>query len=176
MKWQLIVLLMFLFACAKPAVQPSAQSAPVKLEVQPEPVVDAGMLDIARAVQLGKPIRCVSEQSGQTITIYMKGSKMRMDTVPADAHGIYTEDLMYTWQAKQGSVMKLEDIKALSEGAEQYRPKTQSEIIENAQKVNSKCEAYDVSESLFTPPADVQFQDLTEMMKQLEAMTKSLQK
>lgn len=172
MKWELIVLLMFLIACAKPAVEPAAKPA----EPAAQPVADTGMMDIAKAVQLGKPIKCVSEQSGQTITIYMKGSKMRMDTVPADAHGIYTEDMMYTWQAKQGSVMKLEDIKALSEGAEQYKPKSQSEIIENAQKVNSKCEAYDVSESLFTPPADVQFQDLTEMMKQLEAMTKSLQK
>ena len=172
MKWELIVLLMFLFACAKPAVDAAKPAEPAT-----QPVADTGMMDIAKAVQLGKPIKCVSEQSGQTITIYMKGSKMRMDTVPADAHGIYTEDLMYTWQAKQGSVMKIADIKALSaEAGEQYKPKSQSEIIENAQKVNSKCEAYDVSESLFTPPADVQFQDLTEMMKQLEAMTKSLQK
>ncbi len=108
MKWELVVLLIFLVACAKPAVEPAAQTAPVAK------VADTGMLDIAKAVQLGKPIKCVSEQAGQTTTIYMKGSKMRMDTVPADAHGIYTEELMYTWQAKQGSVMKLADIHVIN--------------------------------------------------------------
>ncbi|VVB80869.1 Uncharacterised protein [uncultured archaeon] len=162
MKWELIVLLIFLVACAKPAVQPASKS---------------DMLDITKAVQLGKPIKCVSEQSGQTVTIYMKGSQMRMDTLPADAHGIYTEDAMYTWQGRQGTIMKMEDVKRMSaEAGQQYKPKTQEEVIENAKKVNSKCEPAEVAEAMFVPPSDVQFQDVGEMIKQIEGMTKTLQK
>lgn len=161
MKWYFVVLMVFLVSCSKPIAQPE---------------IESDVLDISRAVQLGKPVKCVSEQAGQTTTIYMKGSKMRMDTVPADAHGIYTEDLMYTWQAKQGSVMKISEIKQMSAEAEEYKPKSQQEIIDTAQKVNARCEPAEISESLFVPPADVEFQDLTEMLKQLEAMTESLQK
>lgn len=162
MRWYFVVLLVFLVSCSKPIAQPE--------------LAKSDGLDVARAVQLGEPVKCVSEQSGQTTTIYMKGSKMRMDTSPVDAHGIYTEDLMYTWQGKQGSVMKISEIKQMSAEAAEYKPKSQQEIIDNAQKVNAKCEPADVSESLFVAPADVEFQDLTEMLKQLEAMTESLQK
>ncbi|MBW2969717.1 hypothetical protein KY319_01200, partial [Candidatus Woesearchaeota archaeon] len=70
MKWYFVVLMVFLVSCSKPIAQPE---------------IESDVLDISRAVQLGKPVKCVSEQAGQTTTIYMKGSKMRMDTVPADA-------------------------------------------------------------------------------------------
>jgi len=100
-----------------------------------------------------------------------------MDTLPVDAHGIYTEDTMYTWQGKTGTVMKMEDVKQISADAgQQYKPKSQDEVIENAKKVNSKCEPADVPESMFVPPSDVQFQDLGSMIKQIEGMTKDFQK
>jgi hypothetical protein len=167
MKWELIVLLIFLVACAKPAV----------MDKTVQPSVDKAEMDIAKAVQLGKPIKCVSVQAGQTATIYMKGSRMRMDTLPVDAHGIYTEDTMYTWQGKQGTIMKMEDVKQISADAgQQYKPKSQDEVIENAKKVNARCEPADVPESMFVPPSDVQFQDLGSMIKQIEGMTKDFQK
>jgi len=171
MKWQILVLLMFLAACAKPAMEQKVE------ETAPEPMTTEDITDITMAMQLGKPVKCVSESEGQTATIYMKGSKMRMDTMPADAHGIYTEDTMYTWKDKQGMMMKMEDVKRMAaQTGQPVRPKTQEEIVANAKQTNAKCESASVDESMFTPPADVQFQDLSDMIKQAEAAAKGMQK
>jgi hypothetical protein len=176
MKWQLIILLIFLVACAKPVEQAETPEQIETPEEVKQPVAKQDMM-IAEAVKLGQPIKCVSEQAGQTATIYMKGSKMRMDTSPSEAHGIYTEDTMYTWQGKQGTMMKLSDIKQMSaELGQQYQTKTQEEVVANAEQSNARCEPADVPESMFVPPSDVEFQDLGEMMKQLESMTKNMPK
>src|SRR5574342_455888 len=169
MKWQILVLMLFLIACAKPAVEQSTTEVVEKEEV----AVEAEAVDMATAMKLGKSVKCVSQQADQTATIYMKGSQMRMDTMPADAHGIYTSDKMYTWKGNQGMMMNMEDVKRMAEEAgHPARPKTQEEII--ASQSNVKCESASVDESMFTPPADVKFQDMGEMLKQAEAAMKGL--
>ena len=174
MKWLTIIFLLLLIACAAPQPAP----APMAKTDTVEPVAKAGALDIATAVKLGKPIKCVTEQQGQTSTMYMKGSMMRMDTMPADAHAIYTSDMMYTWNGKQGMMMKMEDIKNMAaEQAQAYKPKTPQEVVSNAeQNPNARCEAFEVPQDMFTPPSDVKFEDLAAMMNQIEGMTKDLKK
>lgn len=177
MKWQVIVLLVLLIACAKPAVEQKTEQTTevVEMEEVKEAPAESETVDIASAMKLGKSVKCVSSQEGQTATIYMKGSQMRMDTMPADAHGIYTPDTMYTWKDKQGMMMKMEDVKRMAaEAGHPARPKTQEEII--ASQANVKCEPASVDESMFTPPSDVQFQDMGEMLKQAEAAMKGLPK
>ncbi len=166
MKW-LAILLLILIACAqKPAV--------VQQEI---PEQKEEVVDFSSAAQLGKPIKCVSEHEGQTTTIYMKGSQMRMDTVPSDAHGIYTSDMMYTWRGNEGMVVKMEDMKKLaSEQGEAFTPPSQEQVVAKAQQENAKCEPSDVPESMFMPPENIKFEDLGELMKQIEASTKKLQK
>ncbi len=161
MKWLTIIFLVFLIACApKPAPQPSPEA-----------------VDISVAESLGKPMKCVSEVEGQTSTIYMKGSQMRMDTMPADAHGIYTSDALYTWRGSEGMTIKIDDLKKLAaEQGEKVSLPSQEQIIEKAKKENAKCESADVPESMFVPPENVKFEDLGEMMKQIEASAKGMQK
>jgi len=180
MKWEIIMLMLLLVACAKPAVPASETGTPVPEAPQAEQVATAAapssdMIAISAAVKLGQPIKCVSEQAGQTATIYMKGSRMRMDTSPGDAHGIYTADTMYTWKGTQGMMIKMEDVKKMAETANQIRPKTQDEIVANAEKSNAKCSPAAVDESMFTPPADIQFQDMAAILKQAEAALQAQQ-
>jgi len=162
MKWFTIVLLVLLVACApKPVPQPTAPES----------------IDISVAENLGKPMKCVSEVEGQTSTIYLKGSQMRMDTMPADAHGIYTSDALYTWRGSEGMTIKIDDLKKLAaEQGEKVSLPSQDQIIEKAKKEKAKCESADVPESLFVPPANVKFEDLGEMMKQIDASAKGMQK
>ncbi len=144
MKFWLIACLLLLAACAK------------------QTGFEEKMMDMSTAVQLGKSIKCVSEQDDQTSTIYMKGSMMRIDTMPVNAHGIYTADAFYSWIGTQGTVMKMSDLKKLS--GQTYNPPNQQEIIAKAQQSNAKCEQFDVGDDMFVPPSNVQFQDLGEMM------------
>ncbi len=148
MKFWIIVFLLLLIACAKPTG------------------IESKMMDISTAVQLGKSIKCVSEQDDQTSTIYMKGSMMRIDTMPVNAHGIYTADAIYSWIGSQGTMMKMSDVRKLSEEAGKvYNPPTQQEVVAKAQQSNAKCEQFDVGDDMFAPPADVPFQDLGEAMR-----------
>ena len=169
MKW-LILILVILAACT---TQPQATETN-----EPNPQsAEAKAMDIATATQLGQPIKCTSMYEGQTSTIYMKGSKMRIDTMPVDAHGIYTEDTMYTWQGNQGMIMKVSEVKqmAKSQGTE-YQAQTQDDVVQKAQQSNAKCEPASIPESMFTPPSEVQFQDLGKMMMELENTAKDLQR
>ena len=182
MKWEIIMLMLLLVACAKPAVPASETGTPAPETPQAEQVAAAepaapatDMMGISAAIKLGQPIKCTSTQADQTATIYMKGGKMRMDTSPADAHGIYTSDTMYTWKGTQGMMIKMEDAKKMAADASKIRPKTQDEMIANAEQSNAKCEPASVDESMFTPPSDVQFQDMAEVLKQAEAAMKAAQ-
>jgi hypothetical protein len=151
------IVLLFLISCAK---------APT---VEPEKTIS-----MSQAMQIGEPVECSFEQEDQTVTIYMKGSMMRMDTTPADAHAIYTEDTMYTWVADQGNMVKMSEMKKLaSQLGEQYQPKTQEEIVAAAEEKGIKCTAAQVSTDMFSPPDDVTFQDMTEIMNQMSERMKA---
>jgi hypothetical protein len=180
MKWQIIVLLLLVIACAKPAAEHVAEKEPAvalaEKEAAPEPMTKSEAVDISMAMKLGKPMKCVSVQEGQTATIYMKGSQMRMDTMPADAHGIYTQDVMYTWSNNQGMMIKMEDVKNMAGEQSPYKQPSQEDVVANAQRYNTQCETAIVDESMFTPPADIKFQDMGEMLKQAEAAMKGLKK
>jgi len=169
MKW-LAVLFLILIACAQRPVE--QKEIPASQELAKEEAV--GLSDAAK---LGKPIKCTSEHEGQATTIYMKGSQMRMDTMPADAHGIYTSDVMYTWKGSEGMMIKMDEMKKLAaEHGESFTPPSQEEIVAKAEQENAKCESFDVPESMFVPPDNVKFEDFGELMKQIEATTKNLQK
>jgi hypothetical protein len=162
MKW-FAVLFLVLVACAR-----APAPAPVPA---PEPV------DFDSASRLGRPVKCVSQHEGQTSTIYLKGSQMRMDTLPADAHGIYTSDAIYTWRGSEGMVIKMEDVKKIAvEQGEAFSPPTQEQILAKAQQENAKCELADVPESMFVPPAGVNFENLGDLMRQIESSAKNMPK
>lgn len=151
----LIIVLMFLISCAK------------------APQMEEKTISMSEAMQIGEPVNCIFEQEGQTVNIQMKGSKMRMDTLPADAHAIYTEDMMYAWVGNQGNMIKMSEMKKLAEQlGEQYAPKTQEDVVTAAEERGIKCTAAQVSSEMFTPPADVNFQDMTEVMSQMSERLK----
>lgn len=144
------------------------ESAETTQETQ---AAESSMLDLAKALEMGQSVKCTTTFEGQTSTTYWKNERMRMDTPSVDAHGIYTEDVMYTWTGKQGVMMKLEDIKQMANNAQsqtQPAPKTKEEIMN--ENVDVQCEPFNVPDSMFTPPSDVEFQDMSEIFKQLEGM------
>lgn len=124
----------------------------------------AGVVSSKTLMQSG-PTRCITQVEGQTSTLYTEGSKMRMDTMPSDAHAIYTEDMMYAWSGKQGSMMKLSDLKKLSDMAGQ-KVRYKEEVIAESELAGTSCERVSIPAGTFTPPVDVQFFDIGEMLKQ----------
>lgn len=167
MKWQILVLMVLLIACV-PTVDKTPEAAPEQKKEVSEPAVKSEVTDLAELIATGNPVKCVFEQAGQTVTTYMKGSQTRTDTMPSDAHSISTVDKIYTWTGKEGTVMKIEDMARLPESAAQ-QSSPQEEIDTNIEAPSPKCEAASVDESMFTPPADVEFRDIGDVLKQAEA-------
>lgn len=139
--------------------------------------VQSGTMDFSEAAKLGKPMKCVTRYEGQTSTMYMKGSQMRIDSEPSGAHGIYTSDAIYTWRGSEGITVKMELMKKIAaEQGHDFTPPTQDQLVARAQQENAQCELADVPESMLAPPADVKFEDLGEMMKRLESTAGNMRK
>ena len=177
MKKLFIVLCLFLFACAEsqPAAetseaassesQASSEPAPVQQEKNAPVEEKTGVFDLAGALTKGLPIKCVSTKEGMTATLYFKDKNVRMDTSPVDAHGIYTQEWMYSWSGNVGSKMRLEDVAKL--GAQVPQTKSHDELVSEAQNPDMDCESVSISDDMFVPPSDVNFQDLGALLSEV---------
>ncbi len=164
-----LVALLLLVACASQAPEITEENKVMEgSEVQEPEVAGGSMMDIATAMQ-GSGAKCVTSVEGQTSTMYMKGGMMRMDTMPANAHGIYTEDIMYSWSGKQGMMMKRADLEAMAAEATANVPEYKSSSDIAQENPDVECTPFDVVEDMFNPPNDVEFQDFGAMMAQLKA-------
>lgn len=109
--------------------------------------------------------KCVSSKEGQTATLYFKDGKMRMDTMPVDAHAIYDSDMMYAWSGTTGTKMSRKDMEQMAKEAGQ-QVKSQEQVKSEMKDPGVHCEAASVSGDMFVPPAGIEFMDLAQMMQQ----------
>lgn len=118
-------------------------------------------------------MKCEIEDEGKTTTVYIKNGLVRVDSVGAEAQDnssiIFNskEKKFYAWstQTKQGVSMSVSD-----ETMDKVDKKTGStgdsyeDVMEDLEKYKDSCKNASVSDSLFTVPTDVKFQDLSTMM------------
>lgn len=176
----LALLSVFLAACDSQQAQETSQDQQIETQelvveetAAPETTTEVSneMLNLAKALETGQSVKCTTSFEGQTSVTYWKNDNMRMDTETADAHGIYTKEVMYTWSGKDGVMMKLEDIERMAQNAQgqtQPAPRTKEDIVQ--ENVDVQCEPFSAPDSMFVPPSDVNFQDMSEVFKQLEGM------
>lgn len=159
----IVVVLAFVLACGQvPGVE---DSEGVQSPASEPSAVDLG-IDIVDAMESGDEFVCTFTHEGQTSSFFMKDGLLRMDTAPADAHAIYTEDSLYMWVAKQGTKVDRKSVGSLGE------VKSQKDIVAEASNHLTVCKQVPVDDVLFTPPEDVVFQDLTEVIRQAEVLTR----
>lgn len=115
-----------------------------------------------------------SDDKGTKTTSYMKSGAIRSDIVMASGSKgsssvIMKNNTLYMWSGKEGTKMTFD----ISEMMAKVTPGTQKttsaqkpgDVIENLEKYKQSCKPATVSDALFTPPADVKFVDLSQMMK-----------
>lgn len=122
-----------------------------------------------------------SDETSRKTIAYMKAGAIRSDTTgknPQDeASIIMKNNKMYFWSGKQGTMMEFN----VSEMTAKVTPGSQKttstkkpgDVIESLEKFKQQCKPATVADSLFTPPADVKFTDLSEMMKSGSTGTQS---
>lgn len=79
---------------------------------------------------------------------------------------IVKDKKMYFWNKQTGFMMELPDVdpKELAKGTDQGSLQAKS-MMEAIEKYKDSCKPAVVADSVFTPPAEVKFQDLSKMMK-----------
>lgn len=145
---------------------------------QKEKVADKVTGKLADIIGLGDELICEYEFEGVVQKSYIKGEQYYAESKieGKDAKSIVKDNCMWTWwqvgDKTQGTKMCFdpETIEKAQEDA-----KTPGSIYEAPNSnipsdVDYSCNRADVDDKLFTPPADVEFTDLSAMMKSLPAV------
>ncbi len=141
----------------------------------------------------GKGVECtVTNPDGSTMTIQTKNNKIRMSGVPyvsvanpgAPEEGGVTvsdDEWMYSWGKSDGMKMNLKRVQELTaelgDDAPTDEPKTWEDMVHGWEDagVDYNCQEKTLADSLFTPPADINFTDYTQYMEDMADMGKQLQ-
>lgn len=133
---------------------------------------------IKDAMSKSVSLECIyKDAEGRSSKSYIKNGAVRVDVVnesepDKSAYIIMKDKKMYTWTAKkEGFVMELPDEEEMKQAADSMPKGTsdgtaqQQNVMADLEKYKDACKPAVVSDSLFTPPADVTFTDLSQMMK-----------
>lgn len=129
---------------------------------------------IKDALSKSLSLQCVfTNENGQNVTSYIKNGAVRSDVVAKDptqsGSVIIKNNTVYYWSGKQGFMMTEQ---ATPTGTLQQTPtgttnSTSSQgdnMMASLEKYKNSCKPSVVADSLFTPPSDVTFQDMSKMM------------
>ncbi len=135
-----------------------------------ETVNPSGTYSINELLSMSKPMKCTWKESltaGGEVTnlIYINGQKFYQDVAMGDVGHAYTVsngDYLYIWNdfTDAASKIKLAEVKT-SPGAKQAKTPDTAGLD---QKRDFVCEGWTADNSLFNPPQDKNFKDVTEEM------------
>lgn len=134
----------------------------------------------------GDAYMCTYKAQDSEVTVYAKGEKLRVEGMSLDATtqgsgGMINDgEWIYIWndENKEGMKYNLEVLKELnqdveSEEVENYQnPEEWAKEVENEYDV--KCEPTAISDNRFSPPENVDFKDLTEMLQKAQDLQESI--
>lgn len=150
-----------------PPIQPGKESALIEEPTTTEELETK--TEEPAANLLTGSYRCTyTIEEGMKVTTYVKNGKMRTEiSLPGDDNNIalYIDDKIYQWseKEKQGFFMPVEEAKN-QPGTEIQAPDEYLYEIKNKYKLD--CNDIDLSDSLFTLPEDIEFQDLSQILNQ----------
>ncbi|MBW3013150.1 hypothetical protein KY340_02995 [Candidatus Woesearchaeota archaeon] len=170
----LVVSLLVLSACGgEKAVKETGQVTEEKKGETPMSLVT----DMAKAFMLNVPYKCEYNIEGVNSVSYIKG-ETRIRTTTTTPQGsneaLVRDDMMYNWNPDTKEGFKLKFDKEIKEGMpEGTKPVGAAALKEQA--VNVKCDPAKFSDEMFEVPTDVEFQDMTELMKQAQELAKQFE-
>lgn len=166
------------FAKNKPSQQQSTfqQQSPTKTQTQNQKGEKTNVFtSIKDALTSGQSLKCqFTDESGKKTTVYFKKDFVRgmyNDEKEVMNNFLYRDKKMYTWddKTKKGMIITTDTISAvptIKQTNKNEQTSTQ-DYIEQYEKYWQNCKAETVSDALFTPPSDVQFQDMANLMQQM---------
>lgn len=147
------------------------KSAPSSSETAAPTTTESSVISsIKDALAGGQSLECkYADEDGRTTAAYIKNGMVRADVTaskPEEAGSVIIKDKkMYFWNAQGGFMMEMTD-EMMEQGEEAAKESTQGQdTIANLEKYKESCKAGVIADSMFTPPANVKFQDMSSMIK-----------
>jgi len=140
-------------------------------QVQTEKKQSGGVIESIRdAISKSISFKCQyqPEGSNQLVTIYFKSKNIRSEYAKGgevENISVVKDNRVWAWQpkTKTGFVFSLNVVK--QNNLPKNKSFDQEEMIKQAEKYRQNCRVENLSESLFKPPTEIQFQDMDELMK-----------
>lgn len=111
-----------------------------------------------------------TDESGHQTKSYIKNGAVRADITASDPKEsgsvIVRDNKIYFWNSQGGFVMSATEGTSAGGGQQTAGAQTASDVLQTMEKNKSSCKPAVVADTLFTPPANVQFQDLSKLMQQ----------
>lgn len=111
-----------------------------------------------------------TDESGRMTKSYVKNGAIRADITAsnADESGsvILKDKKMYFWNAQGGFMMEVPDVKTDEAGNDTTEDGASqgTDVLKAMEEFKDHCKPAVVSDSLFTPPADVTFTDMSKLI------------
>ena len=148
----------------------------------------SGIMSLKDIMALGKSMKCTFEythaDTGKTAgTSYVSGKNVRTDFTITDTENkttqggmIMVDSTMYTWtdQDKKGMKMTITEDMEKSVQEEIKDTEWNQEYMSPDEDLDYNCTGWNEDHSIFAPPADIEFMDLSEQMKVFEDLQKSM--
>jgi len=117
-------------------------------------------------------LRCDYEANNVKSTVYIKGQSLRSETEnkTGKAYAIVKDQKLWAWSSQntQGILMDLTKQNQTQTGGQ----KSQEDIVKEVEQYKQNCQQTVVADSLFSPPTDIKFLDLSQMMQNLGGSVK----
>lgn len=171
----IFVALAFVFTgCGKKTVDEQNQA---QNESKDSASVEEFQTTIEEMAKSGKPYRCTytmtTEGIAQEGTLYFAGEdRIRGDVVvdmpeggKTTTHFVKDGETQYIWTDDQPTGMKITITKEEEAKMKEEAAENNQQNVDMDMKVNLKCTKWSPDKAIMTPPSNIQFQSLDEMMK-----------
>lgn len=109
-----------------------------------------------------------TDSEGRSSVVYIKNGAMRGDITgggPGESGSMINKDgKMYFWNEEGGYVMTITEGDDMGDYESSDSQSAGEDFMEEIEEYKESCKPAVVSDSLFTPPSDVQFTDMSQMM------------
>ncbi len=166
--------------------QPTQQQQQDQAQIQEQNGEDGDSMkaSIQEMMAKGKKLKCEwSDDQGNKGVMYTDGQRVKTEMSYSqqqtqnmnDSYMVHQQDTVYVWQANSdvGQMFKEQDFEQFQEEAEEMQDEAEDVQVPKEAQVwqnnyDFKCESWKVDDSVFQVPDDVEFKDMTEVMKQAQ--------
>jgi hypothetical protein len=168
----------FYFSKNKPLPQSSTSSQQSQNKTQTQNQKEEKnnvFTSIKDALTRGQSLKCqFTDESGRQTTVYFKKDFVRgmfNDEKEVMNNFLYRDKKVYTWgdKTKEGMIVDTDTISVAPtiKQTNKNEPRSAQDYIEQYEKYWQNCKVETVSDTLFNPPSDVQFQNMSDLMQQM---------